>query len=58
MPAHIVTACCSAMPTSKVRVGEALAEQVEPGAVGIAAVTATILSSSASRIRALAKTLV
>ena len=31
-PAAKVTACCSAMPTSKVRFGKRLAEQVEPGA--------------------------
>ena len=31
-PAAKVTACCSAMPTSKVRVGKAFGEQVEAGA--------------------------
>ncbi len=33
-PAANVTACCSAMPTSKVRSGNSRAEDVETGAVG------------------------
>jgi hypothetical protein len=55
-----VTACCSAMPTSKVRVGKRAAKRSTPVPSGIAPVTATILGSSdsASWISALAKTLV
>jgi hypothetical protein len=34
MPAAKVTACCSAMPTSKLRSGNALGEHVDPGAAG------------------------
>ena len=34
MPAAAVTACCSAMPTSKHAVGEALGERQQPGGAG------------------------
>jgi hypothetical protein len=44
-PAAKVTACCSAMPTSKVRVGKALPKMSTPVPDGIAAVMATTLSS-------------
>ena len=47
-PAANVTACCSAMPTSKVRVGNSLANRSSPVPEGMAAVTATILSSGAA----------
>jgi len=59
MPAAKVTACCSAMPTSKLRRGNFLAKASSPVPEGIAAFTATIRSSaSASAISALEKTLV
>ena len=44
-PAANVTPCCSAMPTSKVRLGNALPNRSMPVPDGIAAVMATILSS-------------
>ncbi len=46
-PAAKVTACCSAMPTSKQRSGKRLREQSRPVPDGIAAVMATIASSRA-----------
>ena len=59
MPAAKVTACCSAMPTSKVRSGNRLAKRSRPVPLGMAAVTATMRSSaSASWISASANTLV
>ncbi len=45
MPAAKVTACCSAMPTSKQRSGNALAKRSSPVPDGMAAVTATMRSS-------------
>ena len=58
-PAAKVTACCSAMPTSKVRSGNSLPNRSSPVPDGIAAVMATILSSfRASLIRLSANTLV
>ena len=57
MPAANVTACCSAMPTSKVRVGKRLAKRSSPVPPGIAAVIATTrASASASAISASANT--
>ena len=44
-PAAKVTACCSAMPTSKVRSGKRLPNMSRLVPDGIAAVMATILSS-------------
>ncbi len=44
-PAAKVTACCSAMPTSKVRVGNAWPNRSSPVPDGMAAVIATTLSS-------------
>ena len=53
IPAAKVTPCCSAMPTSKTRVGKTLAIVLTPVPDGIAAVTATTLgSASASIVRA------
>ena len=55
-PAANVTACCSAMPTSKQRSGKALPKWSSPVPSGMAAVIATILSSRlASAISASAK---
>ncbi len=57
MPAAKVTACCSAIPTSKVRSGKRLANRSSPVPDGIAAVTATIRrSAAASAISASANT--
>src|ERR1700761_4127424 len=59
MPAAKVTACCSAMPTSKVRLGNLSPNRLRPVPDGIAAVIATMRSSaSASLMSCLAKTLV
>ena len=59
IPAEKVTACCSAIPTSKQRRGNRSAKRFSPVPSGIAAVTATIFSSRvASAIRLSAKTLV
>ena len=59
MPAAKVTACCSAMPTSKVRSGKRLPNRSRPVPDGIAAVMATMVGSrSASAINASAKTFV
>ena len=59
MPAAKVTACCSAMPTSKQRRGNFFAKMSMPVPAGMAALTATTRSSaSASATSALAKTLV
>ena len=56
-PAAKVTACCSAMPTSKQRSGKRSANMSRPVPDGMAAVMATIfLSASASAISALANT--
>ena len=44
-PAAKVTACCSAMPTSKVRSGKAFSNRSTPVPDGIAAVMATMRSS-------------
>ena len=44
-PAAKVTACCSAMPTSKVRSGNASPNRSSPVPDGMAAVIATMLSS-------------
>jgi hypothetical protein len=58
-PAAKVTACCSAMPTSKARSGNTSAKRSSPVPDGIAAVMATIFGSArASSIRACANTLV
>src|SRR6266567_771921 len=58
-PAAKVTACCSAMPTSKERLGNGSPNRLSPVPDGIAAVIATMRSSfSASLISDLAKTLV
>ena len=52
-PAQKVTACCSAIPTSKVLFGKDCSNKSKPVPDGIAAVTATILLSFfASLIRA------
>ena len=48
-PAANVTACCSAMPTSKVRSGKRLPKISTPVPDGMAAVMATILESSSAR---------
>ena len=57
MPAAKVTACCSAMPTSKQRFGNFLANMSRLVPDGIAALIATMRSSaSASAISAVAKT--
>ena len=57
MPAANVTACCSAMPTSKQRSGKRLANRSSPVPDGIAAVIATTLGfASASAISASANT--
>ena len=56
-PAAMLTACCSAMPTSKKRSGYALAKPVRPVPPAIAAVMATTRSScAASAVRALPAT--
>jgi hypothetical protein len=53
MPAAAVTACCSAIPTSKKRSGKASANGRRPVELGIAAVMATIRRSrAAARSRA------
>ena len=58
-PAANVTACCSAIPTSKVRLGNSFSKMSNPVPEGIAAVIATIfLSFFACLIKAFAKTLV
>ncbi len=58
-PPQKVTACCSAMPTSKQRLGNSFSNRSSPVPDGIAAVTATILSSlRASLIRLSPNTLV
>ena len=58
-PAAKVTACCSAIPTSKVRSGNRFPNASSPVPDGIAAVIATMVGSrSASAISALANTLV
>ena len=46
MPAQKVTACCSAMPTSKQRLGKRSPKSWSPVPSGIAAVTATMRSSA------------
>ena len=56
MPAAAVTACCSAMPTSKNRPGNRSWNGIRPVGPGMAAVMATRrLSCSASLITASAK---
>ncbi len=58
-PAAKVTACCSAMPTSKVRSGNSFWNRSTPVPDGIAAVIATMVSSFfASLIRLSPNTLV
>ncbi|MNV72678.1 hypothetical protein D3C71_1657860 [compost metagenome] len=58
-PAAKVTACCSAMPTSKVRSGKACPNRSRPVPVGMAAVMATIEGSfCACLISSVPKTLV
>ena len=58
-PALKVTACCSAMPTSNMRLGNFAPKRSSPVPSGMAAVTPTMrLSASASAIRLSAKTLV
>ena len=58
-PPQKVTACCSAMPTSKQRLGNSFSNRSSPVPDGIAAVTATILASlRASLIRLSPNTLV
>lgn len=59
MPAAKVTACCSAMPTSKVRLGKRLPKRSTPVPPGIAAVIAqTVRSCAAMSMSESAKTAV
>ena len=58
-PAAKVTACCSAMPTSKQRSGKAFWKMLRPVPSSMAAVMATILGSRrASSVRVLPNTAV
>ena len=50
MPAAAVTACCSAMPTSKNRFGKRSWKSSSPMGPAIAAVIATMRSSAAAMV--------